>query len=170
MHSKDIRHEHLTKACQLKSAALGKWWEHEIELVFRDMEELYKFHSVRLYDTTTAGAFMPSTDGDYICMSNGSGILVEAKCSAKHSTLIAGASSLIPKKQVLAHRLWARAKGRSLFLFASVGANRFEVWGGLYVAGCRVSGEKLVEAQGLLYSSPLTDGEFWRNMRGAFTC
>jgi len=160
----------LTKACQLKSAALGKWWEHEIEAVFRDMEELYPFDAVRLYDTTTAGAIMPSVDGDYICMSHGIGYLVEAKCSAKHETLVSGASSLIKKKQTMPHRLWCRAGGSSLFLFASVSANRFEAWSGLYVAGCRISGDRLNESQGLLYSSPLTEGTLWETMRPAFQC
>lgn len=156
---KTITTKSLAKACTLSSQHLGKWFEGKLEEYFKEKEEESKFRAVRLYDTGSAGSYLPAQDGDYICIGGGTAYLVEAKCSAKHSNLRSGASSLVSKEQAMAHRMWSRAGGTGVFMFGSVSADIFQIWDGLYVGACRASGERLEESQGLVSECSLTNME-----------
>ncbi len=154
---KPITEKQLTKACQLESSELGKWFEHKCEEWFWEAQENYPFKCIRLYDTHTAGNYMPATDGDYVIMSKGTGFLVEVKCSAKHSSLKSCLSSHLSKGQAQAQRLYARAGGVPVVVFASVSENVVEIWEGNCVGQARAKGVRLSVAECPYISGKLTD-------------
>jgi len=145
----------IRKATGLRSDLLGKWLEKHLSKTFRQLENDAEFRAVRLHDTAAAGNFLPATDGDYILMCSGTGILLEAKCSAKYDSLASCASSNISKGQILSQRLWSRAGGTGLFVFASVLSRTFQVWDGLHVAKQRVAGSRLDAKKGVILTGGL---------------
>lgn len=158
----------MVKACHLSSDKLGKWFEERLKEVFDQLEKECKFRLIRLYDTHSAGSYLPATDGDWICINKGFPYLVEAKCTANGASLRNVASNNISKQQAMCHRLFHRAGGIPLFMFGSVSDNVFQIWDGNYVGTQRAKGKSLEASRGLIVNSTLQLYEL--TLREYFKC
>ena len=98
-----------------------------------------KSYTMRLYDTKSAGNFLPSQPGDFISIYQGLPILVEAKSSSKVSSLSqsrAALTSLFDNEQLAKGRLWVRAGGSASVIFQCQESRMIEVWDMGYLRDC----------------------------------
>ena len=105
----------------------------ESEGIVRDallmMQEKKRSVFVRLYDTTSAGNFLPGQPGDFIVHAGGRGCLLEVKSSVKHASLLdTTVRSVFSLEQVKGARLWSRSGAATLCVFHHVGKNFVEIW------------------------------------------
>lgn len=107
------------------------------------------FHTMRLYDTTSArGSFLPAQPGDFLLSKNSKTILVETKSSYKTTSLRSCLSNNMSKAQAGNMGVWCACGNIALVVFASYNINtgtwdNFEVWDGEYVSKCRKAGKTL---------------------------
>ncbi|RKX63278.1 MAG: hypothetical protein DRP42_07805 [Tenericutes bacterium] len=97
-----------------------------------------KSYTMRLYDTKSAGNYLPSQPGDFISIFNGLPILVEAKSSGKVSSLSENraALQLFDNEQLAKSRLWIRAGGSASAIFQCQHSKKLEVWDMGYLRDC----------------------------------
>lgn len=91
----------------------------------------------RLYDTRSAGAYLPAQPGDFCGTIQRRGFLIEVKSSLKHSSLAdnrAALNDLFSDDQVAKMRLWAMAGAITFVVFLDQGSGKREIWDGEYVA------------------------------------
>jgi len=103
------------------------------EKVVRDallmMQEKKRAVFVRLYDTTSAGNYLPGQPGDFIVHAGGRGCLLEVKSSFKYGSLLdTTMRSVFSEEQIKGARLWARSGAVTLCVFHHVGKNFVEIW------------------------------------------
>lgn len=130
----------MTKA---KSAqAKGKDFEQKVQDCLKSFERKRRTVTLRLYDTRSAGTYLPAQPGDFVCVSYGRAILIEAKSSEKHSSLAgkrAPLTSLFDAEQIAKMRLWRRAGANVWVIFQSQETKRIQVWKGHEVAEAYVT-------------------------------
>ena len=134
----------MTKTPQQK----GKEFETEVQRAFEKRVSKQQLAVQRLYDTGSAGAFLPSQPGDLLLCYMGRTILVEVKSSDKHHTLSgkrAPLTSLFDDKQIAQMRLWYRAGAKVFVIFQSQKDKFVEVWDGNYIAHCYVTPRERAE-------------------------
>lgn len=118
----------------------GKSAEEIVRKALLLMQEKRRATFVRLYDTTSAGNFLPGQPGDFILHVEGVGCLLEVKSSSKHPSLNSVTlRDTFSIEQIKGARLWLRAGAVSLCLFHRVGTKTVEVWGMQDVVGAYLS-------------------------------
>jgi hypothetical protein len=121
---------------------LGHEFQDEVQKHLMSLQTHTKTYSLRLYDTKSAGNFLPAQPGDFISVHEGRGILVEAKSSGAVSSLSENRkalTSLFDKEQIAKMRLWHRAGGSVSVIFKCQKTKSIEVWDGKYIGDCFVT-------------------------------
>lgn len=116
--------------------------EQELQKYFEDRMEVDFLIYHRFMDTHAAGDFLPAQPGDHMVVSNGKTILIETKYSARYTSLSQCFSEMVSDRQIVHHRLWARAGARTLFMFKGKDYH-YELWDGAECAWCRVNNRRL---------------------------
>ena len=88
------------------------------------------FH--RFYDTRSAGSSLPPQPSDFLFIHRGRAHFIEAKFSQKNHSLSSCFAANVDPGQLASAHLVHRARADYYFLFYSLDANLFEVWGGEY--------------------------------------
>jgi len=146
-----INDKSLAKACAMRSEKLGAWFEHELQAVFAEFREHLPSTFLRLYDTKSAGSYLPSQPGDFILNTPVDAFLIESKASAKYESLSSCLSSNVSKEQAVEHIMWRRSGHRSVFIFLSTKTGLCSIWDGKYVGEHRRRGDRMKDADGILY-------------------
>lgn len=129
----------------------GAWFEAHVYECLSFLKEHKKVDWFRLYDTKSAGAYLPAQPADAIVAGRDDVYLLELKCSNKYKSLRGGLSSLFGMRQAVSHFTWNRAGHRSHILFLSTVTGELQLWDGGHVAQCRRHGDRLDEkSDGLL--------------------
>jgi len=154
-----------------KKRDIGKWFEGKFQEKLDELKSRKLCTYVRLYDTRSAGAYIPAQPGDFIVLwgKPRNAVLVECKSSAVHKSLKSCASSHIETNQVTEHRIWHIANHPSLFIFYSEPTGKIEIWDGRHVVAQRLISKPLNPGLGLLSHLPFKDSmkdlhEFFRHM------
>lgn len=149
MSTKLITRKMLDNVSLLPSEKLGAWFEARTQENLKHMREFRRLTFLRLYDTKSAGAYLPRQPGDFIVSSPNDVYLVECKASKTHDSLVSCAGSNISKEQAVEHFMWHRAGHRSLFLFLSTKTGDIEMWDGHHVGLQRRAGLRLSREVGM---------------------
>jgi len=118
---------------------IGKDFEETTRLILKALTLKRKSMFHRLYDTHSAGAYLPEQPADFLFMYEGKLTLIECKSSAKYETFPAGLSSLMEKEKAPLIRMWLRAGARCLFVFLSQSSGMIEFWDGKDVIAARTA-------------------------------
>lgn len=105
----------------------GLDWQGEFQQFVEGYRNAFPIEIVRLYDTHSAGSFLPAQGGDFILIRNGHGVLLDTKYSGKNQSLVTCLKSAWSDSQASRMRLWSRAGGTSIVLFLGSGG-MVEVW------------------------------------------
>lgn len=133
----------LAAAAKMPPHKLGAWFESHVQADLKTIKERYPIDWLRLYDTKSAGSFLPAQPADFIVAGADDVYLLETKCSGKHKSLRGGLSSLVKQTQAVSHYTWSRSGHMSHFLFLSVQTGVLQLWDGEYVSQCRRQGKRL---------------------------
>lgn len=101
----------------------------------------------RLYDTHSAGNFLPEQPGDFWGGCPRGPALIECKASIVHNSLKGALSSAMDFGQAMQLRLWGEAGYVALVLFHDYYGKNVEVWDGATVGYHRAEGKRLKESQ-----------------------
>lgn len=142
-----ITKQALIAASKMPPHKLGAWFEGHIQGDLKSLKERFPIDWLRLYDTKSAGAYMPKQPADFIVAGWDDVYLLEAKCSAKYKSLRSCLASMVKQEQAVSHYTWSRARHGSHFLFCSVLTGTIQLWNGSYVAKCRREGERLDDSE-----------------------
>lgn len=117
---------------------LGKEFEADVGAKLKELVAVKPAYLHRLYDSTSAGAILPSQPGDFIFLYEGAAWLIEVKSSGKFDSLAGKRETLklFSTDQVVKMRLWYRAGGNVAVIFQSHETKAIELWHGLYIANC----------------------------------
>lgn len=116
---------------------VGKDFEDHLQAAMKLLQQKHKFTFIRLYDSHSAGSFLPAQPGDFCGVAQGRGFLMEAKSSAKVATLHGNKSVLssnMGTTQAAAMKIWYRAGAVVLVPFLAQGTGEVEFWDGKYLA------------------------------------
>jgi len=116
---------------------LGKEFEEDAIFHLRALMPTMNTVTHRLYDTHSAGSFLPAQPGDCITVFMGKVFLFEFKSSLEFNSLSEGRgpiNSLFSAEQLASMRIWHRAGAMPFVFFKSFACSRIERWSGLYVA------------------------------------
>lgn len=112
---------------------VGKEFEGKLQVEMSARMQKSRAYCHRLYDTKSAGNYLPSQPGDFIYLVRGTAMLLEIKSSAKYPTLAGKrtpVTDLFDNEQIAKMRLWARAGGATVVVFMDQATNTIEVWDG----------------------------------------
>lgn len=126
----------------------GKDFEGKIQDFLKSMERKRRVTTLRLYDTRSAGNYLPAQPGDFVTVAYGKPYLIEAKSSGKHATLAdrrAPLTSLFDAAQIAKMRLWHRAGATVWVIFQCQVSKSIELWKGEYIAECYVEPRRLAD-------------------------
>lgn len=115
----------------------GKEFELDLQELLRKAIAKHPLAFVRLYDTRSAGSYLPEQPGDFLVTYRGNGYLVECKSSVKFASMAGSRSAmteLCSNGQIASMRVWARAGAIPLLLFRHMDNPVIEVWDGKAVA------------------------------------
>lgn len=132
---------------------LGIEFQTRVQNVLSGLQSTNAMVYHRLYDTKSAGNFLPGQPGDFCGCWKGRAFLIEVKLSTKHTSLAgsrAPLNSLFDDEQVAKMRLWSMAKAQTLVIFKSHTDGAVEVWDGGYLGECYVTPKKKLEPIGIL--------------------
>lgn len=118
---------------KISSQARGKGFEETFRQVLKGMVNTHPLAFVRLYDTRSAGAFLPEQPGDFLLTYDKVNFLVECKSSKRYSSLSQGRqplTSLFSDGQIASMYVWQRAGSRPLILFLPAEGEEVEFWRG----------------------------------------
>ena len=117
---------------------LGHEFQDEVQKKLMEHMRTAPSYTMRLYDTKSAGAYLPSQPGDFISIYKGLPILVEAKSSGNVSSLSQNRSALqlFDNEQLAKSRLWIRAGGSASAIFRCQQSKNLEVWDMGYIRDC----------------------------------
>ncbi len=126
---------------------LGHDFQDAVQGVLSELPETTPTFFHRLYDSRSAGGYLPSQPGDFICLHKGRAVLIEAKSSGELESLAEGRgfTNLFDSFQVVKMRLWTRAGGAAFVIFQHHQTGDMEVWDGNYIAECFVTPRKRPE-------------------------
>lgn len=125
------------KSIEKTPQQLGHDFQDYVQGILLGFHNKHRTNTQRLYDTKSAGTFLPSQPGDFFTVWKGIPYMVEAKCSVVHNSLAASRkalTSLVDKEQGAKIRVWHRAGCRGLYIVKSVETGFIEVWDGNHVA------------------------------------
>lgn len=128
----------MTKTAQQR----GKDFEGKVQDYLRSMERKRRVITLRLYDTRSAGNYLPAQPGDFVTVAHSKPFLIEAKSSEVHRSLAgkrAPLTSLFDPEQVAKMRLWKRAGAKVWVIFQSQETKLIELWDGAYIGECFVT-------------------------------
>lgn len=117
---------------------LGHEFQDDVQKKLMEHMRKAKSYTMRLYDTKSAGNYLPSQPGDFISIFNGVPILVEAKSSGNVSSLSQNraALQLFDNEQLAKSHLWIRAGGSASAIFKCQHSGNLEVWDMSYIRDC----------------------------------
>ena len=138
-----ISEKMLINARKLPPEKLGAWFEARSQELFKHLKEYKRLTFLRLYDSKSAGAYLPKQPGDFIVASPNDVFLVECKASKTHKSLVSCAASNVSKEQAAEHWMWSRSGHTGMFLFISVVTGEIEVWDGKYIGDSRRCGRRI---------------------------
>lgn len=121
---------------------VGKEFEGEVQDELQSYQARHPTVTLRLYDTRSAGNYIPSQPGDFISVYFGNVNLLEVKSSLSHCTLEgkrAPLTELFDAEQVAKMRLWHRAGANVWVIFKDQNSDHIEVWSGNYIAHCFIT-------------------------------
>lgn len=119
---------------------VAKEFEDETRLALDKMMSKQPSFFIRLYDTRSAGNYLPSQPGDFISIHAGKAFLIECKVSEVASNINrAILTKNFSDHQIAAMRLWARAGGEAIVPFLSVETNLVHIWQGAHLAQCYIT-------------------------------
>ena len=121
----------------------GKYLENKVRDALKELSKTLPVKIDRIDDAKSAGRFTTNKAGDFMGCAGGTPWLLECKSSDMEETLRSCLSGTVKDTQVAHHRLWARAGGKSVFVFHSNAYDRLEIWDGPLVCKHRVSGKPL---------------------------
>ena len=121
----------------------GKDFESIVQGMLQERVKERPSYFLRLYDTHSAGSFLPAQPCDFLLFENGRAVFMEAKSSVKHHSLKSCLSSTVKNTQVAKMRLALRTGQTGCFLFYDMQDKQVEIWHGQGVIGCRVEGKRL---------------------------
>jgi len=124
----------------------GKKFEDEIGIFLKALEQRNPCKCHRIYDSRSAGNYLPNQPGDYYFFRPGGSVLIECKSSSIHSSLCGNRKAmtdLIGRDQAAHMRLHKRAGGVSLYIFENQENRTYEVWEGAEVAKALATPRKL---------------------------
>lgn len=116
------------KPRRARTEAKGKWWETRIEDAFRPLCKRLPAFFHRFTDSHAAGSLVARAPADYLLKTPHGALLIEAKSSEVHDTFASGYRSLLKAHQNANMRLWDRAGGQGLYLFAHKETQEVEAW------------------------------------------
>ena len=103
----------------------------EIEGFVRDVITANNWSLHRLYDTKSAGKFLPSQPADFIGVLNGVPLLLECKSSDRFDTFKdCKLKDFIKPTQYASFTMWEKNGGCGLFVFYSLFGKKIEIWEG----------------------------------------
>ena len=140
----------------------GDWFESECQRALDHLMQKGPTFYHRLYDTRSAGSFLPAQAADFSGAHSGRPFLLECKGTVVHESLAAPSAmhKLLKDHQVLASYLMQRAGGFGLIAFRSRLSKELEIWDGgrvrpVYV----VARSKLAPSDGLMVRCQCEDNE-----------
>lgn len=153
---RDPEGEVMSKSAQQRGKDFEEDTRQALEYAVRKTKTAY----IRLYDTHSAGSFLPAQPCDFMACHDGTTILIECKASEKHSSLADNRrvlTSNLSDNQMAHARLWTRAGGRYLILFLSVEQGKVEVWDGNRVADTYFTPRARLDINDCLYQTNKTN-------------
>jgi len=129
----------MVKSSKKTPQQLGKDFEGKVQGVLTDLQRTSKTYCLRLYDTRSAGNYLPSQPGDMVCVHEGRPVLIEVKSSGKVESLSQNRSaltSLFDNEQLAKAKLWVRAGGYASAIFQCQHSKVIEVWDLNYIRDC----------------------------------
>jgi len=117
----------------------GKDFEGRVQEGLQSFMSKKKTVTLRLYDTRSAGNYLPAQPGDFVTVYEGRPALIEAKSSTACESLSndrKALTSLFDKEQIAKMRLWHRAGSSVSVIFKCHHRDLIEVWDGSYIAEC----------------------------------
>jgi hypothetical protein len=148
---------------------LGHEFQDYVQGILEGFHNKYRTITQRLYDTKSAGAFLPSQPGDFFTVWEGIPYMVEAKCSVKHNSLAASRAaltSLVDGKQGAKMRVWHRAGCKGLYIVKSMETGCIEVWDGNQVAIALATPRGKIPEEALHFK--ITQKDFPEAIKGFF--
>ena len=112
---------------------LGKEFEKHVQDELMKTMKTLPTYCHRLYDSRSAGTYLPSQPGDFIFLCEGDAILIEVKSSGKYGSLAGRRTpitGLFDAQQIAQMRLWIRAGGHSNVIFQDQQTKAMELWDG----------------------------------------
>jgi len=125
------------------SSKIGAEFETDVQDEFDRLARTKALRYVRLYDTKSAGRFLPKQPADFIVATPLGGTLLECKASEKYTSLAQCLADAVEPHQAAAARLWKRTGNMSLFLFYSFVSDKVEAWDGQLIGEHRAAGKRL---------------------------
>lgn len=124
---------------------VSKEFEKTIEQHFSSLAKVIAggVRMYRMYDSHSAGAFLPEQPGDFMGATARGATLLEAKTSIKHNSLRSCLSSNMDFGQAAELDLWEQAGHCAVVMFYAYQTGNVEVWPGGYVGRCRADGARL---------------------------
>ena len=161
----------MAKTDSMSGQQYGDWFEGVCQsMLDQSMQKGPSFFS-RLYDSRSAGSFLPQQAADFIGAHHGKPFLLEAKGSIVHDSLMASGAmrKLLKDHQVLASYLMQRAGGLGLIAFRSRVSEMVEIWdGGIIRPVYNTPRGKLSPADGLIVRCRCSDAELLDNLTYIF--
>lgn len=109
----------------------GKKIEDLVGKVLRELRDEGKSLCPRLYDSKSAGGFLPPVPGDFMGMLLKRPVLIECKSSDRFNSFSdCRLKDFIEPVQYANHKIWLKQGGVSLFIFHAVMTDTVEIWGG----------------------------------------
>ena len=131
---------------------VAKDFEEETRLVLEKYIRQNPTTYIRLYDTRSAGSYMPNQPGDFVAVLSGKANLIECKVSEVETTLVKH-RNLVTKNfsdpQIAHMRVWHRAGANCIVLFMNPDEGVIELWDGHYIATVYVTPKMKPETEGL---------------------
>lgn len=97
----------------------------------------------RLYDTKSAGAYLPAQPADFLAVYDGKFMYIECKYGAYAESLKSVFSNSVSDFQLASARLTNNARGNYWIIFYSAASKKFELWSGVYCDSRRQSSKPL---------------------------
>ncbi len=135
----------MAKADRALAAKVGKDFEAAVQAALVSMQAVIanKTRALRLFDTHSAGNFLPEQPGDFMVACPAGAVIVEAKSSTIHNSLKGCLSANMDFGQASQLQLWTMSGHPALVVFLDHQAQRVEFWEGGYVGTCRIEGQRL---------------------------
>lgn len=123
---------------------LGHRFEKDVQAALTELQSKERLRFLRLYDSRSAGSFLPPQPADFLVAYTPFTALLECKASEKFTSLRQCLSSHVDAAQAAQMRLWTeRTCHPAYVLFYSFVEGVLEVWGGWTVAQSRANGTPL---------------------------